>query len=273
MSRPRPTAGGTDRIDRFLAFGANGLGGINANVDIAGADDAVYVETGGGVEDEWTDTAHKYLTGLLVTFTAKGTGATGYTTGVNYYVIRVDANTFQLASSLANALAGTQIEGTGDSGGTWTVTVSATQTFRAGPPAGEVWEIMRMMIRLEDGAAQFNADNYGAESALTNGVQIQIGQADGTVLHYLTGEAEDGTAQHSIKSNMDWFGAHYDMAEATFGSGNDAIVGRWSFFKGEKDGRGLILDGDRGDEFQVVINDDLSGLVEHEFHIEGTKIR
>ena len=272
MSRPLPTAGGTDRIDRFLAFGANGLGGMNAIPNIGGANAATYLESSGGVADEWTDTAHKYLTGLLVTFTAKGTGASGFTTATNYYVIRVDDNTFQLAASLANALIGTQIEGTGDSSGTWTVTVSTPQTFRAGPPAGETWEVMRMMIRLEDGAAAFNADKYGALTALTNGVQIQTGPSDGTVLHYLTGEAEDGTAQHALKSNMDWFGAHYDMAEATFGSGDDGIIGRWSFFKGEKDGRGLILVGDRGDEFQVVIHDDLSGLVEHEFHIEGTRL-
>ena len=269
MSRPLPTAGGTDRIDRFLAFGANGLGGMNANIAVLDTNNATFATA----TSLWTDTAHGYLLGLKIQFSAVGTGATGFLITTDYYVTDVSANAFGLATTLANAIAGTKITAVDNSAGTWTVEVQSGQILRAGPPAGEIWEIFRMMIRLEDGAAQFNADKYGAVNALTNGVQIQIGQSDDTVLHYLTGEAEDGTAQHSLKSNMDWFGAHYNIKEATFGSGNDAIVGRWSFWKGEKDQRGLILYGYRGDEFQVVINDDLSGLVKHEFHIEGTKIR
>ncbi len=272
MSRPRQTVGATDRLDRCVALGANGLGGLNANVAVADTNNATFLFSSGSVDDEWTDTAHGYLTGLLVTFSAEGTGAPEFTTSTNYYVIRVDANTFQLASSLANALAGTQIEGTVNSSGTWTVLVSA-QMFRAGPPAGERWDIARMLVRLEDGSAAFNADKYGAVNALSTGVQIQVGQSDGTVLHYLTGQAEDGTSQQTIQSNMDWFQMFYDVKEAAFGSGNDAIVGRWSFFKSNKDSHGLLLDGDRGDELQIVINDDLSGLVAHTFRLEGVKVR
>ncbi len=230
---------------------------------------ATFLFTSGSVDDEWTDTSHGYVTGQLVTFTAKGTGAPEFTTSTNYYVILIDTNTFQLASSIANAIAGTQIEGTVDSSGTWTVNVSV-QTMRAGPPAGEVWDIDRMIVRLEDGSAAFNADKYGALNALTNGVQVQVGQADGTVLHYFTGEKDDGSAQQTIQTNLDWFAMFYDMKEATFGSGDDAIMGRWSFFKG---GASIRLDGDRGDEIQVAIDDDLTGLVSHTFRLEGNKVR
>lgn len=272
MSRPPQTVGATDRIDRCVALGANGLGGLNANVAVDDTNNATFIFTGSAAEDEWTDAAHGYLTGLLIQFSAVGTGAPEFLITTDYWVIRLGANTFKLASSLANALAGTPIEGTVNSTGTWTVEVQA-QTFRAGPPAGEVWDIARMLVRLEDGSAAFNADNYGAVSALSNGTQVQVGQADGTVLHYLTGEAEDGTAQQTIQSNLDWYALFFDEKEATFGSGNDALIGRWSYFKSNPANHGLLLDGDRGDEFQVVINDDLAGLVKHTFRLEGVKVR
>ena len=52
MSRPLPTAGGTDRIDRFLAFGANGLGGMNGNIAVLDTNDATFLFSSGSVDDE-----------------------------------------------------------------------------------------------------------------------------------------------------------------------------------------------------------------------------
>lgn len=60
--------------------------------------------------DNITVTAHKFGTGQAVTYSnGGGTAPAGLTTGNVYYVIKVDANTLRLASSLANAMAGTQV--------------------------------------------------------------------------------------------------------------------------------------------------------------------
>src|SRR5260221_1979544 len=58
-----------------------------------------------------TITAHGYTTGLKVALT--GTNLPTGLSATNYWVIRVDADTIKLASSLANAVAGTAVHITG----------------------------------------------------------------------------------------------------------------------------------------------------------------
>ncbi len=55
-----------------------------------------------------TITAHGYTTGLKVALT--GTNLPGGLSATNYWIIRVDANTIALATSLAAAVAGTKID-------------------------------------------------------------------------------------------------------------------------------------------------------------------
>ncbi|SIC58356.1 tail fiber protein [Mycobacteroides abscessus] len=68
-----------------------------------------------------TKTAHGLSTGDSVYLTTTGALPTGLVINTLYYVIRVDANTFRLASSRANAIAGTAINTTGSQSGTHTV--------------------------------------------------------------------------------------------------------------------------------------------------------
>lgn len=72
-----------------------------------------------------TSTAHGLFQGQLVTLTTTGSLPTGLSTSTTYYVIYLTANTFQLASTAANALAGTPIVPTGAGTGTNTVVVTA----------------------------------------------------------------------------------------------------------------------------------------------------
>ncbi len=61
-----------------------------------------------------TLSSHGFSTGDLVIYEdGGGTALAGLTDGTIYYVIKVDANTFKVASSLANANAGTAIDLTG----------------------------------------------------------------------------------------------------------------------------------------------------------------
>ncbi len=77
------------------------------------------VDTG---DNHITETGHGLLTGDVVKYnTNGGTAITGLTDGQYYYVIKVDANDYRLATSEANATAGTAISLTG--------TGNASQTF------------------------------------------------------------------------------------------------------------------------------------------------
>ena len=73
----------------------------------------------------WTSTANipsNILTGTRVRLTTSGTLPAGLATATDYYVIRISNSTFELASSYANSIAGTQINITDAGTGTHTVT-------------------------------------------------------------------------------------------------------------------------------------------------------
>jgi hypothetical protein len=73
----------------------------------------------------WTSTANfpsNILTGTRVRLTTTTTLPAGLATATDYYVIRMSDTTFELASSYANAIAGTQINITDAGTGTHTVT-------------------------------------------------------------------------------------------------------------------------------------------------------
>lgn len=79
--------------------------------------------------DAITSTAHGLTTGLLVRVAADGGGTlpTGLAAATDYFVIVVDANSFKLAASLANALATTPVPVniTADGSGAFTLTPTA----------------------------------------------------------------------------------------------------------------------------------------------------
>lgn len=67
--------------------------------------------------DTITEASHGYKTGLKVALTNSGGALPTGLSATDYYVIRVDDNTIKLASSQANALAGTAVNITAASGG------------------------------------------------------------------------------------------------------------------------------------------------------------
>lgn len=93
----------------------NGLIFSNIIGTVVGA--AVFVFTGGSIEDEWTDASHGYLDGDKVIFSAVGTGAPEFLINTAYYIVNKQTNIFNLALTSS----GDPIEGTVDSSGTWTL--------------------------------------------------------------------------------------------------------------------------------------------------------
>jgi hypothetical protein len=88
----------------------------SANVQVIFSDSAPAAITFDGssaavvsaANDTITYTAHGYVTGTKVAASTAGTLPTGLS-ATNYWVVKVDANTLKLASSLANAEAGTVV--------------------------------------------------------------------------------------------------------------------------------------------------------------------
>lgn len=81
-----------------------------ADVNFTNADVSTSAET------ITTSTAHGLVTGDTVVLTTAGTLPTGLSTATPYYVIKSNTTAFQLASSRANAFAGTAINITGTTG-------------------------------------------------------------------------------------------------------------------------------------------------------------
>jgi hypothetical protein len=98
----------------------SGAGSITTANNIVGATSAIDLTA-----NTITKTAHGFATGLKGRLTTNGTAPTGLSTGVDYFVIVVDDDTFQLAASLDDANAGTAIDITGYGLGTQTYTATA----------------------------------------------------------------------------------------------------------------------------------------------------
>ena len=67
-------------------------------------------------------TGHGLVSGQRLQLTTTGALPTGLTAATTYWVVFVDANSFSLATTLANAAAGTKITTSGSQSGTHTAT-------------------------------------------------------------------------------------------------------------------------------------------------------
>lgn len=76
-------------------------------------------------DNTFTFTAHGFVTGLVVQVSTSGTLPAPLVVLTNYFVIVVDANTFKLALTLADALAGTPVDLSTAGTGNQTVTPTA----------------------------------------------------------------------------------------------------------------------------------------------------
>lgn len=91
-----------------------GAGSISVSVTTAGGNGTAIVL----VTDRITITTHGFLTGDPVIYKVGVAVPTGLVSGTTYFVIKVDANTLKLATTLALALAGTAIDITDYGNGT-----------------------------------------------------------------------------------------------------------------------------------------------------------
>ena len=129
--------------------------------------------------------------------------------------------------------------------------------FKIAPAPGEVMRINRMIIAIVDSTGT-NQDIYGNIGVLTNGLTVKIKDAGGDLI--------DLSDNIPIQTNGGWAHLCFDIFQPQPGVGNDHILVRWTF---KRSGVGLRLSGNDGEFLAVTLNDDMTGLIEHLFHVQG----
>lgn len=187
-----------------------------------------------------TNTAHGLSTGDQVYLTTSGALPTGLTANTLYYAIRVDANTFNLATSRANAYAATKITTTGSQSGTHTLwdcpyglgdgsTTFTLPDLRGRVPAGMDTTAGTAASRLTLAQAQGVYGNIGA----TGGEQGHVLLVAELAAHRHTIFNTDTSGFSAISSANQagmnrTTGSDFSYAFDNSGSATDATVGRTS---------------------------------------------
>lgn len=164
-----------------------------------------------------TRTAHGLQTGQRVYLTTTGALPTGLTTYKSYYVVYVTANTFELATTLANARSGATINMTVSQSGTHTLST----TFG---------------IQLDSGNVRFSTPAPSGRAIIGAGVDVDSienrlpGMIGGTRTHTLT-TTEMPAHAHSGATSTDGEHGHGGVTGAEGGhdhggdTGDEPIVG------------------------------------------------
>tara|TARA_R110000851_G_scaffold146805_1_gene286604 strand:- start:4006 stop:4560 length:555 start_codon:yes stop_codon:yes gene_type:complete len=135
-----------------------------------------------------------------------------------------------------------------------------TGSFYLQPPAGEIWRIRRMMVNILNTGSGTDIDEYCGVGVLSNGIQITV----------QNGSTLDLTNSDPVKKITDWGAYCYDIDLKNKVNGNNtSYCGvRWTF---AETGQEVRLIGDNNDRLEVTCRDNLTGLSEHRFLVQGYK--
>jgi len=124
FAKDGPTPGAELEFREVPGGLALNLGNVHVNADYCSITHTWDIDTVANGSDTFTVTGHGLDTGERVRISTDGTLPSGVSAATDYYIIKVDADDFKLASSLANAQAGTAINITTDGTGTHTITLN-----------------------------------------------------------------------------------------------------------------------------------------------------
>lgn len=147
-------------------------------------------------------------------------------------------------------------DGTGDIDASGDYSTIGQNFFYTCPNDVKFVTIERMIIHYED-VGNFDADKYGNNITIANGVEVRVEKR---------GETVDLTAGRPVQTNAHWGEMTYDTFHSDYGTGNDFLTVRWTFAKS-----GAPVKLYPGEKFIVYLSDDFSGLVEQLFKIQGQK--
>jgi hypothetical protein len=138
---------------------------------------------------------------------------------------------------------------------------NSTQMFYQ-PDAGKIAYIRRMIVHVQD-TGGFDAAKYGNNLDFAFGIGVGVYTGSGATL---VNDLVDG---NKIKTNADWGHVCYDVSLVDFGIGDEFLQVRWTF---GKSGQIIRLDGDRLDRFAITLDDNMTGLNDHRFVLQGYEV-
>ena len=149
------------------------------------------------------------------------------------------------------------MDSVGDGSGSIELNVNGSITpviFRIKPEAGEILYLSRLLWYLRD-TGTLDSGGFGNGVELTNGIDFG----------FYSGEVRYPQQFEPIKTNGGW--AKYcgpDVVPLTFGSGDEILSCRYSFYKDVDNQRNELpwLAESRDEEFRLIISDDLTGINE-----------
>jgi len=106
----------------------------------------------------------------------------------------------------------------------------------------------------------FSPEKYGALDELAKGLRVEIRDENNIFRQDLL----DGL---TIKSNADWgryCGVNVERKAWGVGLGDEILIARWSFYES-----GKYLELLHGWRLQVIVQDDMTELIEHRFSVQG----
>jgi hypothetical protein len=135
---------------------------------------------------------------------------------------------------------------------------AAEEIFYIQPGAAQVFRIARMLVTIEDTNGMSATDYGNITSGLSTGVEIRVQDDSGTLV-----DLTDGLP---VTNNAGWGSFCYDVDLKTWSTGNELLLVRWTF---TKSGQYIRLRGANNERLEVVLNDQLTGLVGHYFLVQG----
>ena len=136
------------------------------------------------------------------------------------------------------------------------------QIFTVKPLSTQAGDITRIICEIRDNAAM-DFETFGALPALTNGVAVRVNNGDGTYRNVF-----------NFKSNGDIILMCFDHNFAVNnGGGTRGFTSRITFAGQSKHGVAIRLDGALGEELEMVIQDDLTGLTRMHWVGQGSELQ
>jgi hypothetical protein len=126
--------------------------------------------------------------------------------------------------------------------------------YKICPPAGAVWDLTKLNFSITDGI-EMDDGKFGGITALTNGLIFRV--VDGY------------TKQMGIITNNAGFREYGFDTVYNDRAGGTGVYGYNGFLRITDNGVVMRLNGDNGDEFQIIVRDNLTALTKLAFVIQG----
>lgn len=192
-----------------------------------------------------------FVTGNKIRVTQNGTAEIGV-----IFITNVVGNVITIDRPLANAFPiGTNVKLIENNMTSAIGTLASPISYRVAPPAGQIWQITRVLISMTDNTAM-DDDKFGSLPPLTNGAVGRAETIGGRIVNIT-----------NWKDNSDLVNDMYDINyPVKTPAGTYALRGRWTFTNAQFI---VELNGDDGHFIEVLIQDDLTAMASFTIKAQG----